>query len=547
MDPGDLNVALLVGSTVLIAGVAAVRLSTRAGLPTLLIYLALGVVIGESGFGLPFEDAELAQLLGTVALAMILAEGGFTTDWKVIRPVAPLAAVLATAGVAISVVVTTALVHLVLDVDLRTAILLGAVASSTDAAAVFAVLRRLPLRSRLRATVEAESGFNDPPVILLVTVVTSSAWVGSGAGAGGVLLQVGYQLVAGVVVGFLVARAGVWLLVRSALPASGLYPIATLAIAFLAFAVGGVLGASAMMAIYVAGLTLGNAALPHRSTTQSFAEGLAWLAQIGLFVMLGLLASPGRLWEALPAALVVGGALTLIARPLSVVLCATPFRVPWREQAFISWAGLRGAVPIVLATIPMSVGLPGATRIFDVVFLLVVLFTLIQGPTLPWVARRTGAVREESPRELVIESAPLEGLGATLLQFSVPSGSRLAGVEVAELRLPPGSTVSLLLRGGEISAPGPTTVLRPGDHVLIAAPRAQRGAIEARLDAVSTHGRLARWSAGLPAPAVPGEPGAEGRQARPRIRTLSSATYSSAASTGRARSRPVTSSSRRTR
>lgn len=551
MDPGDLNVALLVGSAVLIAGVAAVRLSTRAGLPTLLIYLALGVAIGESGFGLPFEDAELAQLLGTVALAMILAEGGFTTDWKVIRPIAPLAAVLATVGVAISVVVTTALVHLVLDVDLRTAILLGAVASSTDAAAVFAVLRRLPLRSRLRATVEAESGFNDPPVIILVTVVTSSAWVDSGSGAGagvaGILVQVGFQLVAGVLVGFLVARAGVWLLVRSALPASGLYPIATLAIAFLAFAVGGVLGASAMMAIYVAGLTLGNAALPHRSTTQSFAEGLAWLAQIGLFVMLGLLASPARLWDALPAALVVGGALTLIARPLSVVVCATPFRVPWRDQAFISWAGLRGAVPIVLATIPMSVGLPGATRIFDVVFLLVVLFTLIQGPTLPWVARRTGAASEASPRELSIDSAPLEGLGATLLQFSVPTGSRLAGVEIAELRLPPGSTVSLLLRAGEIFAPGPTTVLRPGDHVLIAAPRAQRGAIEDRLDAVSSHGRLARWSAGLPAPVVPGEPGAEGRQARPRIRTHSSATYSSAASTGRARSRPVTSSSRRTR
>lgn len=495
MDPGDLNLVLLIGTGVLIAAVAAVRLASGAGLPTLLIYLAIGVAVGESGLGLHFEDAELVQVLGTVALAVILAEGGFTTDWKVIRPVAPLAGVLATAGVAISVVITSSLAYWLLDVDVRTAILLGAVASSTDAAAVFAVLRRLPIRGRLRATVEAESGFNDPPVIILVTVVTSSAW--ADAGAGGILGEVAYQLLMGVTIGYVVARCGLWLLTRSALPASGLYPIATLSIAFLGFAVAGVAGASALMAIYVAGLTLGNASLPHRATTASFAEGLAWLAQIGLFIMLGLLASPSRLWDALPTALLVGGALTLVARPVSVVLCATPFRVPWRDQAFISWAGLRGAVPIVLATIPMSVGLPGATRVFDVVFLLVVLFTLLQGPTLPWMARYLGAAHGESPRELAIESAPLDELGGTLLQFSVPVGSRLAGVEVSELRLPEGASVALLLREKEISAPTPTTMLRAGDHVLIAAPRAQREAIERRLAEVSENGRLARWYAAI--------------------------------------------------
>lgn len=498
MDPSELNLVLLVGTGVLIAAVAAVRVATSAGLPTLLIFLAIGVLLGESGFGLEFEDADLVQVLGTVALAMILAEGGFTTDWTVVRPVAPLAGVLATVGVAVSVTVTSALAYWALDIDVRTAILLGAVASSTDAAAVFAVLRRLPIRGRVRAIVEAESGFNDPPVIILVTVVTSSAWADSGGA--GIVGQVAYQLVGGVALGLLVAHVGLWLLLRSALPASGLYPIATLAIAFLAFAVAGVAGASALMAIYVAGLALGNASLPHRGTTASFAEGMAWLAQIGLFVMLGLLASPARLWDALPTALVVGGALTLVARPLSVALCATPFRVPWRDQAFVSWAGLRGAVPIVLATIPMSVGLPGATRVFDVVFLLVVLFTLLQGPTLPWVARRLGVAHAGNPRELVIESAPLDELDATLLQLSVPSGSRLAGVEIAELRLPRGSTVALLLRGTEISAPTPTTMLRTGDHVLIAAPRAHRGTIERRLAQISAHGRLARWYSAIGRP-----------------------------------------------
>lgn len=496
MDPTELNLVVLLGAGVLLAAVAAVRISTRAGLPSLLVYLAIGLALGESGLGLQFEDADLTQILGTLALAVILAEGGFTTDWKVIRPIAPLAGVLATVGVAISVAVTSTLVYLVLDVDVRTAIVLGAVASSTDAAAVFAVLRTMPVRGRLRATVEAESGFNDPPVIILVTVVTSSAWDGSpGVGMFG---QIGYQLVLGVAIGFLVARCGLWVLARSALPASGLYPIATLAIAFLAFAAAGVAGASALMAIYVAGLALGNAHLPHRTATASFVEGLAWLSQIGLFILLGLLASPTRLWDALPYALVVGLTLTLIARPLSVVLCATPFGVPWRDQAFISWAGLRGAVPIVLATIPMSVGLPAAHRIFDVVFLLVVIFTLVQGPTLPWVARRLGATGGENPREIAIESAPLEAVGATLLQLEVPRGSRLVGVEISELRLPRGAAVSLILRDGEVFAPVASTVLRPGDHVLVAAARDDHAAIETRLRNISEHGRLAGWYAALP-------------------------------------------------
>jgi cell volume regulation protein A len=496
VDPTDLNSVLLVGALVLLAAVAAVRVTTRAGLPSLLLYLAIGLALGEAGLGVEFDDADLTQVLGTLALAVILVEGGFSTDWRVVRPVAPLAGLLATLGVAVSVGVTTGLVLLLLDVDLRTAILLGAVASSTDAAAVFAVLRRLPVRARLRATVEAESGFNDPPVIILVTVVTSSAWVDADGVA--ILLLVGFQLVAGATVGGAVARLGQWVLVRSALPASGLYPVATVAIAFLAFAAAGLVGASALMAIYVAGLVLGNAALPHRTATAGFAEGLAWLAQIGLFIMLGLLASPDRLLDALPYALVVGGALTLVARPLSVVVCALPFRVPWRDQAFISWAGLRGAVPIVLATIPMSVGLPAAHRIFDVVFLLVVLFTLVQGPTLPWVARRLGAADADNPRAVTIESAPLDDVDATLLQLSVSDHSRLAGVEVAELRLPRGAAVSLVLRDGEVFAPGPGTVLRAGDHVLVAAARADRAAIESRLRAVSDAGRLAGWYAGIP-------------------------------------------------
>jgi len=495
VTPADLNVVLLGATAVLLVAVASVRLSGRIGLPTLLVFLLLGLVIGEAGFGLHFDDAQLTQVLGTVALAVILAEGGFTTEWKQVREVGAQATVLATVGVLVSVAVTSGLVLLVLDVDLRTALVLGAVASSTDAAAVFAVLRRLPLRGRLRAVVEAESGFNDPPVIILVTVVTSDAW--SSASPLPLAGQVGYQLVGGIVAGLVVARAGAWLLARIALPAAGLYPISIVAIALLAFAVAGTAAASGIMAAYVAGLVLGNSRLPHRRTAEGFVESLAWLAQMGLFVLLGLLASPDRLVDALPWALVVGGVLTLVARPLSVVVCCLPFRVPWRDQAFISWAGMRGAVPIVLATIPMSVGLPGAERVFDVVFLLVVVFTLVQGPTLPWVARRLGATEPATPRAVRVESAPMDALDADLVEFHVAPGSRLAGVEIRELRLPRGSVVSLLLRDGEIVVPGENATLRSGDTALVATARANTPAVEERLGEVSSGGRLARWYSGM--------------------------------------------------
>jgi potassium/hydrogen antiporter len=487
----DLNIVLLSAAAVLLAGVSAVRISTRAGLPSLLLYLAIGLAIGEAGLGLSFSDAELTQVLGSLALGIILAEGGFTTRWTVIRPVIGLAVVLATAGVAISVVVTTTIAYLALDVDLRTAILLGAVASSTDAAAVFAAMRQLPLLRRLRSVLEAESGFNDPPVIILVSVVTSDAWTQSSPLAlGGMMV---YQLLVGALVGLLVARASQWVLARSALPAAGLYPLATLAIALVAFAVAGLAGSSSFLAIYVAGLWLGNADLPHRSSTQGFVEASAWLAQIGLFVLLGLLASPQRLPQALLPALVVGGALLFVARPASILLCATPFRVPWKEQAFMSWAGLRGAVPIVLATIPMTVGYPGAERIFDVVFLLVVIFTLIQGPPLPFLARRLQLVETGATRELDIESAPLDELDATLLHVDVPRRSRLVGVAISELRLPGDAMITLIVRGQRLFVPDSRTVLRPGDRLMVVTSNDDRVNVERRMRAVSRAGRLARW------------------------------------------------------
>ncbi|MDV3221843.1 potassium/proton antiporter [Intrasporangium sp.] len=506
MSAADLNTLLVAAAAIVLLGVSAVRLSTRAGLPSLLLYLAIGVAIGESGLGIRFDDVQLTQVLSTVALAVILAEGGLTTNLSVVRPVLSVSLVLATIGVGISVAVTSWIAWLILDVDLRTALLLGAVVSSTDAAAVFAVMRALPMRARTRATLEAESGFNDPPVIILVTLVVSDAWETMTVGTA--LTGFAVQMVIGVVVGAAAALLGSLLLRRIALPAAGLYPLALFAFAFLGFGVAGMVGGSPFVAAYVAGLILGNSNLPHRVATVGFAEGLAWLAQIGLFVLLGLLASPARLGEAVLPALVVGTALTFVARPVSVWLCTTPFRVPWREQAFISWAGLRGAVPIMLATLPMSAGVAGAQTIFDVVFLLVVVFTLIQGPTLPWLSRRLGISDEVGARELAFEHAPFEDIGTTMLTVDVPPGSRLSGVEIRELRLPDDALVALVLRAGQLFVPHRETRLRTGDQLILVTAERDRARTEGRLREVSRGGRLAEWHAPRSRPGAGPRPGA---------------------------------------
>jgi cell volume regulation protein A len=486
----DLNLVILFSALVLLAGVAAVRIATRVGLPSLLLYLLIGLAIGESGLGLQFEDVDLTMVLSTVALAVILAEGGLSTRLDAVRPVLGQALLLATAGVLVSVFTTALIARLALGMDWRTALLIGAIVGSTDAAATFSIMRRMPVLRRLRATVEAESGFNDPPVIVLVTVVASDAWTRSG------VLEIAglvvYQLAIGAVVGLLVAQLGREVLSRSALPASGLYPLATFAILFLAFAVAGLVSASALMAIYVAGISLGNARLPHRQATAGFADGLGWLAQIGLFVLLGLLASPTRLPGALLPAAVIGVGLTFVARPVAVLLCTLPWRMPWRHQVFLSWAGLRGAVPIVLATIPIARDLPSATRIFDVVFVLVVVFILIQAPLLPWFARRTG-VAVDGTTELEVESAPLDEVGVSLLQMEVPEGSRLAGVHVVDLRLPRDAAVGMVRRGARVFVPDEHTSLRTGDHLLLAVSDAARPETEARLHAIDRDGRLALW------------------------------------------------------
>ncbi len=488
---GDLQVALVVGALVILVGALAVRLSLRIGVPGLLLFLGLGLVLGESGVGVRFDDAALTRDLGLLALAVILAEGGLSTRLSTVRPVIGVATVLGTVGVLLSIAVMAFAGRLLLSMDWRTAVLLGAVVSSTDAAAVFSVLRRLRLRPRISAILEAESGLNDAPAVVVVTLVVSGDWTQQAPWQ--VALLVGYELLAGAVIGYAVGMAGRWLLPRVALPAVGLYPLASMALVTLAFGGASLAHASGFLAVYVCAVLLGSSRLPHRRAVLGFAEGLAWLAQIGLFALLGLLATPSRLPSAVLPAVVAGAVLTLVARPLSVLLCATPFGVRWREQGFLSVAGLRGAVPIVLATVPLAAGTAGATRVFDLTFVLVLVFTAIQAPSLPWFARRLGVSAPEESGELTVETAPLDEVGAVLLDVPVPPRSRLAGEYVSDLRLPRGAMVSMIVRDGETLVPDVSTRVRTGDRMVVVSAAAVRRQTERRLRAVSRRGVLAGW------------------------------------------------------
>ncbi|MEV6739411.1 potassium/proton antiporter [Streptomyces sp. NPDC051104] len=485
-----LNQLLLLCSLVLLVAVAAVRISSRSGLPSLLVYLGIGIAMGQDGFGIHFNNAELTQVIGYAALVVILAEGGLGTKWKQIKPALPAASALALVGVAVSVGVTAAGARYLSGLEWRQALIIGAVVSSTDAAAVFSVLRKVPLPARVAGVLEAESGFNDAPVVILVVAFSTAGPIEHWYTLLGKILL---ELAIGAAIGLAVGWLGSWGLRHVALPASGLYPIAVMAMAVMAYAGGALAHGSGFLAVYLASMMLGNAKLPHWPATRGFAEGLGWIAQIGMFVLLGLLVTPHELADDVLPALVIGMVLTMVARPLSVVMSLVPFRLPWQEQTLMSWAGLRGAVPIILATIPMVSGVSGSRRIFNIVFVLVVVYTLVQGPTLPWLARQLRLGEGPEATDLGIESAPLERLRGHLLSVTIPEGSRMHGVEINELRLPAGAAVTLVVREGKSLVPLPTTVLRRGDELLVVATDQVRDAAERRLRAVGQGGKLAGW------------------------------------------------------
>ena len=482
---------LLAGAGVLLAALGAARLSSYLGLPSLLLFLFLGVGVG---LWVEFDNAGLAHDLGFAALVLILAEGGFTTKWREMRPILSMAGLLATVGICVSIAAMTAFGYFVLGLDLATSLLLGAITAPTDSAAVFSVLRRVPIPGRIRAVLEAESGLNDAPVVLLVTAATAWALGESTEGPALILGMVVLELVGGVVVGLLIGWLGARLLKKIALPASGLYPLGAMGLALLAEGAGAYLHVSGFAAVYICAVVLGNSDLPHRNATKSFAEGVGWVAQIGLFVMLGLLAHPERFsGDVLITGVLAGLFLTAVARPLSVWVCTVWFKTTWREQAFLSWAGLRGAIPIIMATVPLASPLPQAKGLFDLVFVFVVVYTTLQAPTLGWIARLLRVTTGDDAVDIEVEVAPLDKIQADFMQIKVPAGSQLHGVTIFELRLPPSTVVSLIIRDGTPFAPGARDLIRSGDELLVVVPSRYRYKVETRFKQIGRGGRLSKW------------------------------------------------------
>jgi potassium/hydrogen antiporter len=448
------------------------RASQRAGVPIALIFLLIGMLAGSEGIGgIAFDDYGFAFRLGSLALALILFDGGLNTPLGEIRRSWAPASVLATIGVGLTGALLAFPAHL-WGLSWPEALLLGAVVSSTDAASVFAILRGsgLHLRRRVGTTLEVESGLNDPVAVILTTTLTTNLLHPGEAEGWRIGLEVLVQLAVGGGLGLAVGFGGRQLLGRLHLQSGGLYPVLTLALALLAFGLTTLLHGSGFLAVYLAGLVLGNGPLPFRPGLLRVHDALAWLAQIGMFLVLGLLVFPSRMAAVALSGLGLAVLLALVVRPLVVAVCLLPFRYPARETLYIGWVGLRGAVPIVLATFPVLAGAPGAVRIFDLVFFIVVVNAIVPGGTVAWVTRRLGLQAAEPPAPpavLTIESRlPLEG---ELLSFYIDEAVLVAGLPLKELDFPEGAAVTLIVRGNQLLPARGSTVLRPGDHVYVLA------------------------------------------------------------------------------
>jgi len=469
-EPAATALLLAVFGLLLAVSILFSRAAERIAVPVTLLFLGIGMLAGSEGIGrIAFEDYRAAFRLGAIALVLILFDGGLNTPLAAVRQALRPAALLATVGVLGTAGLVGAAAY-ALGFPWPHALLLGAIVSSTDAAAVFSVLRGsgISLKRRVGTTLEVESGINDPMAVILTVALTQNLLTPDAALGWRLALDAAVEMAVGAGLGLLIGFAGRALLARIRLPAGGLYPVLTLAFACLAFGVPALIHGSGFLAVYVAALVLGNGVLPYRAGLLRVHDALAWLSQIAMFLMLGLLVFPSRLVEVGWVGLALALFLAVIARPLVVALCVTPFGYTARDTAYVGWVGLRGAVPIILATFPVLAGAPGAQRIFDVVFFIVVVNTLVPGATVPWVTRRLGLESREPPRPpAVIEIESRLPLTGELLSFYVDEALAVTGVPLAELPFPEGSAATLIVRGRELIAPKGQTALQPGDHVYV--------------------------------------------------------------------------------
>ena len=468
------------------------RVGSRLGVPVTLLFLIIGMLAGSDGPGhIAFDRFDLAYLAGTSALVIILFAGGLNTELRHLRRVLVPAGVLATVGV-LGIAGLTALgAHLLIGKTWSEALLIGAIVSSTDAAAVLVLLDGVPLRRRIRQTLEAESGLNDPVAVILTLAATLNN-AGTGTLSWALVPQMAGQLVVGAVLGIAIGGAGRWLMQHIRLSTPALFPVVTLAVALIAYGVPTQVHGSGFLAVYVAGIVIGNGAIPYRLNLVRFHDSLAWLAQIAMFLMLGLLVFPSHLVGVAGSGLVLALYLAIVARPLVVTACLLPFGYSWREVACIAWLGLRGAMPIILATVPVLMSDNPATPArevvdeFDLIFFIVVVGSFVPGMTVRWLPRLLG-LEESLPPQPVAEvditsSLPIRDAQLTLF---IGPDSPVAGRTVAELGLPLDAAVMLIVRNEEIIAPRGHTDLLVGDHAFVLCHAGSAAAVRERFGAIT--------------------------------------------------------------
>jgi cell volume regulation protein A len=466
-----LNAVITIGPWLLLLGVMLTKLSRRLNVPALLFFMIVGVLAGSEGLGgIAFEDYRLTQDVGLMALALILFAGGLDTGPRAfslgIRP----AASLATLGVVLTAVALGAFAAWWMGWSLLEGILLGSIVGSTDAAAVFLVLRNqnTKLPRPVESTLEVESGMNDPMAVFMTIVVTEMLTTGQGFPLAEILLRLGYQAAAGTLIGIGFGLAGAWAINRIRLESSGLYPVMTLAIGLGTYSFADAVGGSGFVAVYLAGLAIGQRVTVTQRLILDFHDGLAWLMQIVMFVALGLLSFPSRLWAVADQGLILSAFLILVARPAAVFVSLLFTRFSVRERLLISWVGLRGAVPIILATFPILAGLPNGPLFFDLIFFVVVTSVLLQGTTISWAARVLGlhSHRRPEPRHR-LHITSIEQTDRRIAEYYLDPKSPAAGRLIKDLSFPHDTFIAMLVRAGQVLAPKGHTRLEAGDHVFV--------------------------------------------------------------------------------
>jgi len=470
----SLDILFISAAILLIISVFASKVSDRFGIPALLLFLAIGMLAGYDGPGnIYFDDPNLSQAIGAAALMVILFSGGLSTHWYSVKPVLKEGITLATLGVLLTAILLGAFAHFLLGISWLEGFLLGSIVSSTDAAAVFSILRAkgVHIQPKLAALLELESGSNDPMAVFL-TVGLISLLQNPGKDPLTLIPFFFQQMLIGGVIGWLAGKAALFFLNRLRLGYAGLYPVLAIGIVAMAFSGANLLKGSGFLAVYLCGVVMGQADFLHKRSLIRFFDGFAWLMQIAMFLVLGLLVFPSRIAPIALPALAITLFLMLVARPVSVLISTLPFKMGLREKAFISWVGLRGAVPIVLAIYPRIANLAQSDLIFNIIFFVVLLSVLLQGTTLPFAARLFKVeVPDASAKSFPVEFVPEQGWRGAMEEVTLSPESRANGKAIVDLNLPPSYLIVLVNRSGEYLVPSGGMVLQAGDRILgIASP-----------------------------------------------------------------------------